>query len=561
MPQMSIRSTGPFLGARRWRDSFHCSCCQKRSSHTAESSITLPSHSSSPTYSPAITRSSSPHRQSSLPGYSRPIARALSRLHNRQYLATHDVNPSPPKTHFTGLASEVPLRSEPTASDRRDVECRSYAKSDDCPSLEASIPTPPAKSRWSYSAASIQSTDTPALDESSETFTEGSDLADDNESVMIMETYRISCKTAGSTPTLVEIINTHETHSRYEDMCLREAIMPDMRIPTITNDTSKVQLSRIAHVYFEHPDLDKFDKFANDFGFVKEAQIGDSIYYRGYGIDPFVYVATKSKDGKQRFLGPAFVAASEEEFEKAAAIEGAERVSLEHAPGGGKMIKFSRQDNTFFHVVYGQEERKIDSEEPTATHEQQGPYNKPFTKPRRGKYQRYHPGPALVHKLGHFGYVVPDFDNELAWYTSNFNFVPSDILYHWDFSNMDVLTFMHLDLGDEYSDHHCFFMQRAEPHVKKIYCHHTSFEVADFDTQLLGHEYLAIKGWKSVWGVGRHVLGSQIFDYWADPSGFKIEHYADGDVVNRATGTNRDVVGPFSVWGPEVPKNFGDKIV
>ncbi|EWZ32971.1 Glyoxalase/Bleomycin resistance protein/Dihydroxybiphenyl dioxygenase [Fusarium oxysporum Fo47] len=335
--------------------------------------------------------------------------------------------------------------------------------------------------------------------------------------------------------------------------------MPDMRIPTITNDLSKVQLSRIAHVYFEHPELDKFDRFADDFGFVKEAQVGDTIYYRGYGIDPFVYVATKSKDGKQRFLGPAFVAASEEEFEKAAALEGAERVSLEHAPGGGKMIKFSRQDNTFFHVVYGQEERKIDSEEPTATHEQQGPYNKPFTKPRRGKYQRYHPGPALVHKLGHFGYVVPDFDNELAWYTGNFNFVPSDILYHWDFSNMDVLTFMHLDLGDEYSDHHCFFMQRAEPHVKKIYCHHTSFEVADFDTQLIGHEYLASKGWKSVWGVGRHVLGSQIFDYWADPSGFKIEHYADGDVVNRATGTNRDVVGPFSVWGPEVPKDFGEK--
>ena len=172
--------------------------------------------------------------------------------------------------------------------------------------------------------------------------------------------------------------------------CLREAIMPDMRIPTITNDLSKVQLSRIAHVYFEHPDLDKFDIFADDFGFVKEAQVGDTIYYRGYGIDPFVYVATKSKDGKQRFLGPAFVAASEEEFEKAAALEGAERVSLEHAPGGGKMIKFSRQDNTFFHVVYGQEERKIDSEEPTATHEQQGPYNKPFTKPRRGGFNIHH---------------------------------------------------------------------------------------------------------------------------------------------------------------------------
>lgn len=67
-------------------------------------------------------------------------------------------------------------------------------------------------------------------------------------------------------------------------------------------------------------------------------------------------------------------------------------------------------------------------------------------------------------------------------------------------------------------------------------------------------------GWQrrveSIWGVGRHVLGSQIFDYWADPSGFKIEHYADGDLVNAGTPTLRDVVGPFSVWGPEVPKDF-----
>ncbi|KAH7126057.1 Glyoxalase/Bleomycin resistance protein/Dihydroxybiphenyl dioxygenase [Dactylonectria macrodidyma] len=340
---------------------------------------------------------------------------------------------------------------------------------------------------------------------------------------------------------------------------LREAIMPDMLIPPISNDPSKVQLARISHVYFEHPDLDKFAEFADHFGFVEEHRTTDTIYFRGYGKDPYVYVASKSKDGKPRFRGPAFVAASQEEFSKAAKLDGAIVGSLDSAPGGGKIITFNRPDKTFFHVVFGQKERETKSQEPTATHEQQGPFNTPFDKPRLGKFQRYHPGPALVHKLGHLGYVVPDFDRELAWYTGNFNFVPSDVLYHWDFSNLDVLTFMHLDLGEEYSDHHCFFMQRAEPHVKKIFVHHTSYEVADFDTQLLGHEWLARKGWKSIWGVGRHVLGSQIFDYWADPSGFKIEHYADGDLVNKHTPMQRDVVGPFSVWGPEVPKDFGDK--
>lgn len=166
---------------------------------------------------------------------------------------------------------------------------------------------------------------------------------------------------------------------------IREAIIPDMLIPPISNDPSKVQLARISHVYFEHPDLDKFASFAIDFGFVEEKRTEDIIYFRGYGRDPYVYVASKSKDGKQRFRGPAFVAASQEEFDKAAKLEGAQVGSLDDCPSGGQIITFARPDNTFFHVVYGQVERELDQEEPTATHEQHGPFNKPFAKPRRGK--------------------------------------------------------------------------------------------------------------------------------------------------------------------------------
>src|SRR5690242_20206388 len=89
---------------------------------------------------------------------------------------------------------------------------------------------------------------------------------------------------------------------------IRERIMPDMLIPPISNNPSKVQLDRLGHFYFEHPDLDKFSKFAEDFGFVEAARAKDRIFFRGYGKDPYVYVATRSKDGKPRFCGPAFVA-------------------------------------------------------------------------------------------------------------------------------------------------------------------------------------------------------------------------------------------------------------
>jgi hypothetical protein len=72
-----------------------------------------------------------------------------------------------------------------------------------------------------------------------------------------------------------------------------------------------------------------------------------------------------------------------------------------------------------------------------------------------------------------------------------------------------VAVFAHIDRGETPVDHHTFFMSsNATAHV-----HHCSFEVHDYDTQHLGHQWLAGKGYKSVWGIGRHILGSQLFDY------------------------------------------------
>lgn len=120
---------------------------------------------------------------------------------------------------------------------------------------------------------------------------------------------------------------------------------------------------------------------------------------------------------------------------------------------------------------------------------------------------------------------------------------------------MDVITFVHLDLGERYTDHHSIFWARGMPDDHD-HMHHTSFEVEDLDTQLMGHQWLADHGYYSLWGVGRHILGSQIFDYWRDPSGFTIEHYADGDLVNSRMPTERSEAGSFAVWGPEIPKDF-----
>lgn len=176
-----------------------------------------------------------------------------------------------------------------------------------------------------------------------------------------------------------------------------------------------------------------------------------------------------------------------------------------------------------------------------------------------GQFQRFKLGPAMVHKLGHYGYITSKFDEDVAFYTRNFNFVPSDVLFEEvDGQEVDSLTFMHLDQGKDYVDHHTLFLSRAPPGFPDAHrMHHCSFEVEDFDTQLLGHEYLLSKSYTPVWGVGRHIFGSQIFDYWKDPSGFAIEHYADGDLVNVDNPTGREKSdGPASmyIWGPVRPE-------
>jgi len=71
-------------------------------------------------------------------------------------------------------------------------------------------------------------------------------------------------------------------------------------------------------------------------------------------------------------------------------------------------------------------------------------------------------------------------------------------------------AFLRLSRGEDLVDHHCFFFFEGP----KYHVHHASFETHDFDIQVLGHDWLRHKGYENCWGVGRHIMGSQIFDYW-----------------------------------------------
>jgi len=121
----------------------------------------------------------------------------------------------------------------------------------------------------------------------------------------------------------------------------------------------KIILTRPVHVLYKHVNIEKANDFLLDFGFAVEKRIGDKIYYRGYGPDPFVYCLEKGD--ADAFGGVAFEVASAEDLEYASkTLPGASEVyELVDSPGGGKCVTFHDPVDGFpFHLVFGQKMRE-----------------------------------------------------------------------------------------------------------------------------------------------------------------------------------------------------------
>ncbi|KKA29770.1 hypothetical protein TD95_004917 [Thielaviopsis punctulata] len=307
----------------------------------------------------------------------------------------------------------------------------------------------------------------------------------------------------------------------------------------------KITLTRLLWVSYAHAraHMPAALKFYADFGLylVPHGTSPTVFYLRGYGRDAFCLRAVSADT--DAFDGAAFEVACAQDLERAAAmLPGASAVCELDAPGGGRYVRFSDPvDGWAVYLVHGQREtEELAVEFPT------GQVNYPQEKGRKtGMTQRFEKRPAPVHKVGHFGVCTTDFERAFEFYTRTFNMIPSDLIHNAEGRNFH--TFLRLNRGPQPVDHHCFFLFQGP----QFHIHHSSFETHDFDTQVLGHDWLRKQGYRNCWGVGRHIMGSQIFDYWFDPSGFILEHYVDGDMVDSSVPANHILAAPdnLHVWG------------
>jgi hypothetical protein len=154
--------------------------------------------------------------------------------------------------------------------------------------------------------------------------------------------------------------------------------------------------------------------------------------------------------------------------------------------------------------------------------------------------------------------AVPDVKTTVAWFREMLGFIGSDDVYEGSADNL-IGSFNRFNRGSTYVDHHALFCIRNA----RAGLNHLSFEVQDIDDVFMGHEHLARLGkYEHMWGIGRHLLGSQVYDYWSDPWGRVHEHWSDTDRLNAKNGTNLISAeeGFRSQWGERAPQKFIERV-
>ena len=307
-----------------------------------------------------------------------------------------------------------------------------------------------------------------------------------------------------------------------------------------------IKVADIAFGRLRSPDLGRAEEFLTDFGMTRAERTRDALYMRGTDPSPFVHVTHL---GEPRFVGLAFRARREEDLAALSRAEGASPVESLDAPGGGKRVRLTDPHGYQVEVVWGQapaEAVEVPRFEINTARDGLA---------RAGELTRIGAGPSHVKRLGHAVLMTTDLWRGTAWYRDMLGLVASDEVYVEGDREKVVATFNRVDAGPDYVDHHVFLCVAGE----KNGLNHMAFEVQDIDDVFMGHAHLRARGrYDHMWGTGRHVLGSQVFDYWCDPWGRVHEHWTDSDRLNDQSPPNRVPAeeGFESQWGEAVPQRF-----
>ena len=299
-----------------------------------------------------------------------------------------------------------------------------------------------------------------------------------------------------------------------------------------------IKAKRLAYVRVSAPDLARAETFLDEFGLQVAARTDGAVYFRGTDPEPPCYVLTQ---GERDVTAIAFEADNAEDLRAISQIEGASAIAALDDPAGGQVVCLRDPQGMQVEIVHGRS--ALEPIDPAPAHA----YNMNGQRQRQGELPAINRGPSRVRRIGHLVLESADPATVYEWYHRHLGLQTSDAVRLPD--GEAQMIFSRLDRGQEYVDHHVVGFQFAMDEGARV--QHIAFEVGNLDDLMSGHEHLKRKRRKHVWGIGRHLLGGQIFDYWKSPFGVIHEHWTDTDLVNQEhQAQDCGVADVNDYWGP-----------
>jgi catechol 2,3-dioxygenase-like lactoylglutathione lyase family enzyme len=335
-----------------------------------------------------------------------------------------------------------------------------------------------------------------------------------------------------------------DTIGAHNDLHSEDGARPGEHSGRARNPVIKVH--DIAWLEFEKPDLVRAEAFAHAFGFSTVSRTPGELHLRG--TDPGAPCVILRHGQRSRFVGMAFEAGEEADVLRLADAVGARTRPLPDTVGG-VAVDLVDPSGIPVRVVAGTHElAALPAQSPHT-------FNFGHELSRINTTQRPPREPAKVQRLGHVVLQTTKYMEALNWYLDNLGMVVSDFLYFpGQRERGPTMSFIRCDRGTTPADHHTLALALG-PQNRYV---HSAYQVCDLDALAAGGQYLADHGYYRSWGIGRHIQGSQIFDYWRDPDGFLVEHFSDGDMFDS---TLEPGWAPFTAtglaqWGPPATKDF-----
>ena len=307
-----------------------------------------------------------------------------------------------------------------------------------------------------------------------------------------------------------------------------------------------IKVRDLAWLEFEKPDLTRAGTFATAFGFSTTLHTDDQLHLRGADAgSPCVIIR---RGPRSRFVGIAFAAEDRADVERLATATGARTRELPEAVGGIS-VDLVDPSGMPVRVVAGMQEL------PGLPAQQPHTFNLGHDVLRTNATQRPPREPTRVQRLGHVVLQSTKYMHTLNWYLDHFGLIVSDFMYYpGQRERGPAMSFIRCDRGSTPTDHHTLALVLG-PSNRYV---HSAYQACDLDAIAAGGEYLREQGYDRSWGIGRHVQGSQIFDYWRDPDGFLVEHFTDGDMFDNTLepGWAPLTASGLAQWGPPATKDF-----